>query len=132
MSTVAEEFKLSEKYVSRFIKEQTGQNFSAHVEQKRMQRARALLEQTDWTVDEIARRTPEKLAMLHVSELLANTGYIRGGCSPIGMKKHYPTYVHESAFLYDYIYISAGVRGLQVKLSPNDLIHLTRAEIYPL
>lgn len=57
LSTVAEEFKLSEKYVSRFIKEQTGQNFSAHVEQKRMQRARALLEQTDWTVDEIARRT---------------------------------------------------------------------------
>ena len=71
-------------------------------------------------------------AMLHVSELLANTGYIRGGCSPIGMKKHYPTYVHESAFLYDYIYISAGVRGLQVKLSPNDLIQVTRAEIYPL
>lgn len=71
-------------------------------------------------------------AMLHVRELLPNTGYIRGGCSPIGMKKHYPTFVHESAFLYDYIYVSAGVRGLQVKLSPNDLIHITSAEIYPL
>ena len=46
--------------------------------------------------------------MVHVKELLSLTGYIRGGCSPIGMKKQYPTFVHESALLYDYIYISAG------------------------
>lgn len=55
--------------------------------------------------------------MVHVKELLSLTGYIRGGCSPIGMKKQYPTFVHESALLYDYIYISAGQRGLQLKIS---------------
>lgn len=70
--------------------------------------------------------------MLHVKELLPNTGYIRGGCSPIGMKKALPTFVYESALLYDYIYISAGVRGLQLKLDPNDLIAYIGAEIYPL
>lgn len=70
--------------------------------------------------------------MLHVKELLPNTGYIRGGCSPIGMKKQYPTYVYESALLYDHIYISAGVRGLQLKISPTDLISYVGAEIYPL
>lgn len=71
-------------------------------------------------------------AMLHVKDLLPTTGYIRGGCSPIGMKKKFPTYIHESALLYDYIYISAGVRGLQVKINPNDLIAFVQAEIYPL
>lgn len=70
--------------------------------------------------------------MLHVKELLPNTGYIRGGCSPIGMKKALPTFIYESALLYDYIYISAGVRGLQLKLDPNDLIAYIGAEIYPL
>ena len=70
--------------------------------------------------------------MLHVKELLPNTGYIRGGCSPIGMKKPYPTFIHESALLHDYIYISAGVRGLQIKISPNDLFKFVRADIYPI
>lgn len=70
--------------------------------------------------------------MVHVKELLSLTGYIRGGCSPIGMKKQYPTFVHESALLYDYIYISAGQRGLQLKISPKDLIDFTRAQIYPI
>ena len=51
-----------------------------------------------------------------------------GGCSPIGMKKHFPTYVHETAAQYDYVYVSAGQRGLQVKLSPRDLLHEARAE----
>ena len=69
--------------------------------------------------------------MLHVKELLPLTGYIRGGCSPIGMKKLFPTYIHESALLYDTIYVSAGVRGLQLCLSPEDLISFTGAGIYP-
>ena len=70
--------------------------------------------------------------MIHVKELLPSTGYIRGGCSPIGMKKPLPTFLHESALLYDTIYISAGVRGLQLRLAPDDLIRLTGAGIYPL
>ncbi len=71
-------------------------------------------------------------AMIHVKELLPLTGYIRGGCSPIGMKKPLPTFVHESALLYDYIYVSAGVRGVQLKIAPQDLIDFIGADIYPL
>jgi len=70
--------------------------------------------------------------MIHVKELLPNTGYIRGGCSPIGMKKALPTYIFESALLYDCIYVSAGVRGLQIKIAPTDLILFVGAEIYPI
>lgn len=70
--------------------------------------------------------------MLHLKELLPTTGYIRGGCSPIGMKKPFPTYIHESALLYDFIYISAGQRGLQLKLAPQDLIRFVGAELYPI
>lgn len=70
--------------------------------------------------------------MVHVKELLGLTGYIRGGCSPIGMKKAYPTFIHESALLYDYIYVSAGVRGLQLKISPEDLFRYTGASVYPI
>ncbi len=64
----------------------------------------------------------KKCELLPMKELLPVTGYIRGGCSPIGMKKRFPTYLHESASAYDYIYVSAGQRGLQVKLSPADLL----------
>lgn len=71
-------------------------------------------------------------AMLHMKELLPETGYIRGGCSPIGMKKPLPTYIYESAFLYDYIYVSAGIRGLQIQISPEDLRRFIAADIYPL
>ncbi|MBQ9660839.1 MAG: Cys-tRNA(Pro) deacylase [Bacteroidales bacterium] len=70
--------------------------------------------------------------MLHLRELLPTTGYIRGGCSPIGMKKPLPTFVHESALLYDYIYISAGQRGLQFRIAPQDLIAFVGAELYPI
>ncbi len=69
--------------------------------------------------------------MVHLKELLPLTGYIRGGCSPIGMKKAYPTFVHESALMYEHIYISAGVRGLQLRIAPQDLIDFVGAEIYP-
>lgn len=70
--------------------------------------------------------------LIPMKELLPNTGYIRGGCSPIGMKKPYPTFIHESALLYDHIYISAGLRGLQLRISPQDLLDFTGAEIYPI
>ena len=70
--------------------------------------------------------------MLHVKDLLPTTGYIRGGCSPIGMKKPFPTFIHESALLYDYIYISAGKRGLQIKINHQALIDFVKMGIYPL
>ena len=71
-------------------------------------------------------------AMIHVKELLPLTGYIRGGCSPIGMKKPFPTFIHESALLWDTIYVSAGVRGLQICIGPQALIDFVGAGIYPL
>ena len=63
----------------------------------------------------------KKVEMIHVKELLGLTGYIRGGCSPIGMKKKYPTWIDETAILFDRIYVSAGLRGQQVILAPDDL-----------
>ena len=65
--------------------------------------------------------------MLPLKDLLATTGYIRGGCSPIGMKKNFPTYIEEIATLEDEIIISAGKRGLQIILNPNDLQIVTEA-----
>lgn len=70
--------------------------------------------------------------MLHVRELLSVTGYIRGGCSPIGMKKPFPTFIHESCTLYEYIYVSAGLRGLQLKIRPSDLVDYIGAQYYPI
>lgn len=60
--------------------------------------------------------------MIPMKDLLSVTGYIRGACSPIGMKKHFPTYIHESCRNYDLIYVSAGLRGLQIQIDPKDLI----------
>ena len=71
----------------------------------------------------------KKCDLIPVKELLPLTGYIRGGCSPIGMKKPFPTYIHETCLLHPYIYISAGMRGLQLKLSPGDLIKAVKAEV---
>jgi len=68
-------------------------------------------------------------AMVLQKELLGLTGYIRGGCSPLGMKKPYPIYIHETCQLFDQIYISAGQRGLQLKLNPEDLIRMINAEV---
>ena len=61
------------------------------------------------------------ISMCKSKDLLPLTGYIHGGCSPIGMKKHFPTYIEEMAQLYDTIMVSAGQRGVQVTLSPEDL-----------
>jgi Cys-tRNA(Pro)/Cys-tRNA(Cys) deacylase len=64
----------------------------------------------------------KKVEMTHMKELLGLTGYIRGGCSPVGMKKKYPTFIDETAVLYDEIAVSGGARGLQMVLNPEDLI----------
>ena len=71
----------------------------------------------------------KKCDLIPMKELLPLTGYIRGGCTPIGMKKPFPPYIHESCLNYPYIYISAGQRGLQLKLDPNDLIKEVHAEV---
>lgn len=70
----------------------------------------------------------KKVEMIHVRELLGLTGYIRGGCSPVGMKKAYPTFIDETAMLWEKIYVSAGVRGQQMKLSPIALATYTGAK----
>ena len=59
--------------------------------------------------------------LIKQSEMLALTGYIRGGCSPLGMKRHYPTFIEETALLEDTIYVSGGQRGLQLEVRPEDL-----------
>ena len=70
-----------------------------------------------------ARAVGEKsIELLHVAEINAVTGYIRGGCSPLAGKKHYPVFVDESAILHELIYVSAGHRGVQLRLAPDDLL----------
>lgn len=71
----------------------------------------------------------KKAEMLAMKELLPTTGYIRGGCSPIGMKRPLPTYFHSTALDHERIYVSAGVRGLQIAINPNDLIAYVGAEV---
>jgi Cys-tRNA(Pro)/Cys-tRNA(Cys) deacylase len=71
----------------------------------------------------------KKVEMIAMKDLLAVTGYIRGGCSPIGMKKRFPTYFHSTALNFDHIYVSAGVRGLQIEISPSSLIDFVGAVI---
>lgn len=69
----------------------------------------------------------KSIEMIKSRELEPNTGYVHGGCSPIGMKKLFPTYIEETAQLYETINVSGGRIGLQVELSPHDLIHMTAA-----
>ena len=71
----------------------------------------------------------KNIAMISVKELLPLTGYIRGGCSPVGMKKKYPTHFDEICTLFDTIAVSAGERGHQMILSPKDLVSLTNGDI---
>lgn len=70
----------------------------------------------------------KKAEMIPMKDLLGVTGYIRGGCSPVGMKKPFPTFFHETAPGFDFIFVSAGVRGLQLKISPADLIAFVGAQ----
>ena len=74
----------------------------------------------------------KKVEMIAMKDLLAVTGYIRGGCSPIGMKKRFPTYFHSTASNFETIYVSAGVRGIQFEISPAALVEFvggTLAEV---
>ena len=71
----------------------------------------------------------KKVEMIPMKDLLSVTGYIRGGCSPIGMKKRFPTYFHSTATEHDIIYVSAGVRGLQVEINPKVLISYVQATV---
>ena len=70
----------------------------------------------------------KRVEMIPVKELLPLTGYIRGGCSPVGMKKKFPTYIDETATLCEKIYVSGGMRGLQMILSPTDLAEYVNAK----
>ena len=67
--------------------------------------------------------------MLRTNELLSTTGYIRGGCSPVGMKKRFPTYIDESAVDFDKITVSSGTKGMQLLLSPKELIDFIGATL---
>lgn len=71
----------------------------------------------------------KKVEMIAVKDLLNLTGYIRGGCSPVGMKKQFPTYFDESISLHEKITISAGIRGCQLLLKSDKLIEFTKAEV---
>ena len=71
----------------------------------------------------------KKVEMIHVKDLLKVTGYIRGGCSPIGMKKQFPTVIDETACLFDMIYVSAGVRGAMLGISPDALAQYVGAKM---
>ena len=71
----------------------------------------------------------KKADLIPMKELLPTTGYIRGGCSPIGMKRSFPTFIHATCLDHERIYISAGVRGLQIAIAPADLIAYTGAEV---
>ena len=72
----------------------------------------------------------KSVAMIHVADINKVTGYIRGGCSPIGMKKKYPTYIDETSILFDEIAVSAGMRGEQIILAPDDLAKFVDAKVY--
>ncbi|STY33926.1 Cys-tRNA(Pro)/Cys-tRNA(Cys) deacylase ybaK [Listeria fleischmannii subsp. coloradonensis] len=70
----------------------------------------------------------KKVEMIHVNDLEKITGYIRGGCSPIGMKKAFPTFIDQAAKQFDTIFISAGKRGLQIEMNADDLLLATRGQ----
>lgn len=74
----------------------------------------------------------KSIAMIHLKELLPLTGYIHGGCSPIGLKKPFPVYIDETAEIFDHVFVSAGKRGAQVELSLADLLLVTKGTLAPI
>lgn len=70
----------------------------------------------------------KSVELIKLKDLQNITGYIRGGCSPIGMKKQFPTYIDETAQLFDEIFVSAGIRGIQIKINPLSLSQITNAK----
>ena len=86
--------------------------------------------QAELDLKKAAKAAGEKsIAMIKQKDLLPLTGYIHGGCSPIGMKKQFPTFIHETAKELEKIYVSAGKVGFQVELNPGELIALTRSTL---
>ena len=71
----------------------------------------------------------KKVEMIAMKDLLQVTGYIRGGCSPVGMKKSFPTYFHSTVKDFETIYVSAGVRGLQIEIAPGELVKFVRGTL---
>lgn len=71
----------------------------------------------------------KKVDLIPMKDLLGVTGYIRGGCSPVGMKRQFPTFFHSAAVEHPYIYVSAGVRGLQLKVAPQPFIDYVRGTL---
>lgn len=71
----------------------------------------------------------KKADLIPMKELLSVTGYLRGGCSPIGMKKTFPVFIHSTCLSFPFIYISAGIRGLQIRIAPEELVKYTRATV---
>ena len=71
----------------------------------------------------------KKVEMIPMKDLLGVTGYIRGGCSPVGMKKRFPTFFHSTVLDFDTVYVSAGVRGLQLEIAPADLVRFTGGSV---
>lgn len=71
----------------------------------------------------------KKIDTVPLKDLTPLTGYVRGGCSPLGLKKLFPIFIHETATQFSFIYISAGQRGLQLKMAPEDLINATQAKV---
>lgn len=74
----------------------------------------------------------KKCDLIPMKSLLGLTGYIRGACSPIGMKKPFPTYIHPTCMNFEYIFVSAGQRGLQLKIAPQDLKNMAHADLVAL
>lgn len=70
----------------------------------------------------------KSLALVHVRDLEPLTGYVRGGCSPVGMKKEFPTYIDETAMLFDAIAVSGGMRGVQLIVNPDQLLGFVKGE----
>lgn len=71
----------------------------------------------------------KKVDLIAMKDLLSITGYIRGGCSPIGMKKPFPTFIHETYLCFEHIFVSAGMRGLQFKIAPQELVDFVGATV---
>lgn len=71
----------------------------------------------------------KKCDLIPLKTVLPTTGYIRGGCTPIGMKKNFPTYIHDTCLDFPFIYISAGVRGMQIKIDPKDLLKVVKIDV---
>ena len=95
-----------------------------------MMRKNSLPDSHDKSLKKAAKSVGEKsVELLHVKDITKVTGYVRGGCSPLGMKKKLPTYLDESALRFDTIAVSAGKRGMQMILPPNDLIRASDAKV---